>query len=63
MLDMVVCPYFETCNKYDCPELTQYFCKSDDITYGIMHPKLGWGRTQTLGTGGNCCDFRHHLKE
>lgn len=62
-LDMVVCPYFETCKKYGCPELTQYFCKSDDITYGNMHPRLVWGRTQTLGTGGNCCDFRLHLKE
>ena len=61
--DMLVCPYYETCKKYGCPELTQFFCKSDDIAYGNMHPKLVWGRTQTLGTGGECCDFRLHLKE
>ena len=61
--DMTVCPYFETCKKYDCPEITQFFCKSDDITYGNLHPKLVWGRTQTLGMGGECCDFRLYLKE
>ena len=60
--DMTVCPYFETCKKYGCPELTQFFCKSDDITYGNLHPNLVWGRTQTLGTGGECCDFRLYLK-
>lgn len=56
--DMLVCPYFETCKRYGCPEITQFFCKSDDITYGNMHPRLVWKRTQTLGTGGECCDFR-----
>ena len=61
--DMTVCPYYETCKKYGCPELTQFFCKSDDITYGSLHPKLIWGRTQTLGTGGECCDFRLYVRE
>lgn len=61
--DMTVCPYFETCKKYGCPELTQFCCRSDDITYGNLHPKLVWGRTQTLGMGGECCDFRLYLKE
>lgn len=61
--DMTVCPYFETCKKYGCPEITQFFCKSDDITYGNLHPKLVWARTQTLGTGGECCDFRLYVKE
>jgi len=61
--DMMVCPYFETCQKYGCPELTQFFCKSDDVIYGNIHPNLIWGRTKTLGTGGNCCDFRLHLRE
>ena len=61
--DMTVCPYYETCKKYGCPEITQFFCKSDDVTYGNLHPKLVWGRTQTLGMGGECCDFRLYLKE
>lgn len=61
--DMLVCPYYETCKKYGYPELTQFFCKSDDITYGNLHPKLVWGRTKTLGIGGDCCDFRLYIKE
>lgn len=61
--DMTVCPYNETCKKYGCPEIAQFFCKSDDITYGNLHPKLVWGRTQTLGMGGDCCDFRLYLKD
>ena len=62
-VNMTVCPYVETCKKYGCPELAQYFCKSDDITYGNMHKKLVWGRTKTLGTGGDCCDFSMWIKE
>lgn len=62
-VDMTVCPYFETCKRYGVPELTQFACRADDITYGNLHPKLVWARTQTLGTGGSCCDFRLHLKE
>ena len=60
---MLVCPYFETCKKYGCPELTRFFCKSDDITYGNLHPRLVWHRTQILGTGGECCDFRLFIRE
>lgn len=60
--DMIVCPYVETCKKYYCLEIAQFFCKSDDIIYGNMHPKLLWGRTKTLGTGGDCCDFRLYIK-
>lgn len=61
--DMTVCPYYETCKKYGCPEITQFFCKPDDVIYGNLHPKLVWGRTQTLGMGGECCDFRLYIKE
>lgn len=62
-VDMTRCPYAEACEKYGCPELTQYSCRADDVTYGSLHPRLVWARTQTLGTGGECCDFRLHLKE
>lgn len=61
--DMTVCPYVEICKHYGCPELTRFACQADDITYGNLHPKLVWARTQTLGTGGECCDFRLYLKE
>lgn len=60
--DMTRCPYVEACARYGVPELTQFACRADDITYGSLHPKLVWGRTQTLGTGGSCCDFRLYVK-
>ena len=60
--DMVKCPYQLTCERYGYSELTQFFCKSDDITYGSMHPKLVWARTKTLGRGDDYCDFRLFIK-
>lgn len=59
--DMIVCPYVSTCKKYGYPELTQFFCKSDDICYGNMHSKLVWARTKTLGRGDEYCDFRLYI--
>ena len=61
-VNMTVCPYVGACEKYKCPELVQFFCKFDDICYGNMHPSLVWGRTKTLGTGGDCCDFKLWVK-
>ena len=56
-IDMIRCPYHDTCVKYGCPELCPSFCDSDDITYDGLHPKLYWHRTKTLGRGDDCCDF------
>lgn len=56
--DMLVCPYQDICVRYDCSEIVRSFCRADDICYGNMHAKLHWGRTKTLGLGGDCCDFR-----
>lgn len=61
--DMTRCPYVETCARYGVPEMTQFCCRADDVTYGDLHPNLVWARTQTLGMGGTCCDFRLHLKK
>lgn len=61
-IDMVKCPYHETCVRYGCPELCACFCDSDDIAYDNMHPKLIWHRTKTLGRGGDCCDFGLKVK-
>lgn len=61
-IDMVKCPYHETCVRYGCPELCACFCDSDDIAYDNMHPKLLWHRTKTLGRGGDCCDFGLRVK-
>ncbi|MBE5793532.1 MAG: L-2-amino-thiazoline-4-carboxylic acid hydrolase [Clostridiales bacterium] len=62
-VDMTRCPYLDTYTRYGYPELTQFACRADDLTYGQLHPKLVWGRTQTLGMGGSCCEFRLHLKQ
>lgn len=54
---IVRCPYLETCKRYGCPEITRCFCGGDDAGNGNLHPKLKWGRTKTIGRGGDCCDF------
>lgn len=54
---IVQCPYMEICKRYGCPEITKAFCDGDDAGYGNLHPKLKWGRTKTIGRGGDCCDF------
>ena len=50
------CLWHEICIQIDCPEACAYFCKSDEYAYSNLK-KIGFHRTQTLGTGGNCCDF------
>lgn len=55
--NIVHCPYYETCNRYGCPEITTAFCDGDDAGYGNLHPKLIWGRTKTIGRGDECCNF------
>lgn len=51
------CLWYDTCVQYDCPEMCKMFCESDYICYGSMK-KVIFNRTQTLGTGGNFCDFK-----
>jgi hypothetical protein len=61
--NIVRCPYYETCQRYGCPEITRAFCDGDDAGYGNLHPKLIWGRTKTIGRGGDCCDFLLQYQE
>jgi len=61
-VDMLKCPYYDNCKKYGCPEIVAGYCEADDVCYGDMHPKLKWGRTKTIGKGGDCCDFRITLE-
>ena len=56
-VDMMKCPYHDTCTEYGCPELCCCFCDSDDISYTGLHPKLIWERSMTLGRGNDRCDF------
>lgn len=55
------CLWNNACVENGCSELCRAFCEVDDITYGDLK-KLGFSRTQTLGTGGNCCDFHFYKK-
>lgn len=56
-MDMTACPYCCYAKLLGVPELTYVFCDSDFATYGNL-PGIRFVRTQTLGTGGNCCDFQ-----
>ena len=55
------CLWHTACVENGCPELCRLFCDVDDVTYGGLR-KMGFARTQTLGYGGNCCDF-HFFKK
>lgn len=50
------CLWHQACVENECPELCRLFCDVDNITYGELN-KIGFTRTQTLGYGGDCCDF------
>lgn len=52
------CFYIEVLNYYGAPELTPVFCKLDDILMAAMPASIKWGRTQTIGTGAEYCNFR-----
>ncbi len=62
-VDMLKCPYYDTCKKYGCAELCRCFCDSDDTSYDNLHKKLLWHRTKTLGRGDECCDFCLKIKK
>ena len=55
------CLWHQACIENECPELCRLFCDVDNITYGQLN-KIGFTRTQTLGYGGDCCDF-HFFKK
>lgn len=55
------CLWHQACVEKECPELCRLFCDVDNITYGELN-KIGFTRTQTLGYGGDCCDF-HFFKK
>ena len=55
------CLWHTACQESGCPELCRLFCDVDDVTYGGLK-KIGFTRTQTLGYGGDCCDFHFFRK-
>ena len=54
--DILECPYCRYLAELGCPELNPGFCKSDEYIYGNLDAII-FERTQTLGTGGEKCDF------
>lgn len=60
-IDITACPYLKYFTAAGCPELCKIACTSDDVCYGHMK-RVEFKRTQTLGRGGECCDFRLHVK-
>lgn len=55
-MDVTACPYVKYCNAEGCGELTHIFCDNDVYAYGYLDG-IKFERTQTLGTGGEKCDF------
>lgn len=55
-MDVTACPYAKYCRLEGCPELTHIFCENDDYAYGDLKG-IRFIRTQTLGSGGEKCDF------
>jgi len=56
--NMTHCFYLDMLNYYEAPELTPVFCKLDDILMAAMPASIQWGRTHTIGTGAEYCNFR-----
>jgi hypothetical protein len=57
--DIHRCFYLDVLTAYDAPELTPLYCHLDDLLVENVSPYMRWARTQTLGRGGVCCDFRY----
>ena len=54
--DVLECPYVKYTTELGCPEIAHIFCDNDVYAYGYLKG-ITFDRTQTLGTGGNKCDF------
>ena len=55
-MDILACPYQKYLKELGCGELGTIFCENDERTYGNL-PHICFERTQTLASGGDCCDF------
>ena len=55
------CLWHTACAENGCMELCRLFCEADNVTYGGLK-KIGFSRTQTLGCGGDACDFHFFRK-
>lgn len=60
-MDMTACPYRRWFAQQGCGELCAISCQSDVWCYGNLK-RVEFARTQTLGTGGKCCDFAVRIR-
>ncbi|MBQ6238916.1 MAG: L-2-amino-thiazoline-4-carboxylic acid hydrolase [Firmicutes bacterium] len=60
-VDITACPYHKYFAEAGCPELCKGACISDDACYGQLK-HIEFKRTQTLGRGGECCDFQLRVR-
>jgi hypothetical protein len=56
-LNIERCFYLRVLTFYGAPELTEHFCRLDDVVAEKLPPSIRWTRTTTLGRGGAACDF------
>ena len=56
------CLWHDACTELGCPELCRIFCKNDELNFIDVSRHLYFERSQTLGEGGSCCDFRFYPK-
>lgn len=60
--DVLKCPYVKYLTELGCAEITHLFCENDIYCYGSLDG-IAFERSQTLGTGGERCDFYLHKKK
>lgn len=51
------CFFQKVLTAYGVPELTEHFCRLDDLAAEALPSSIVWTRTTTLGRGGPQCDF------
>ncbi len=57
IFDINRCLYKDLCYKYSVKELAPMFCGGDYYVFADLK-KLEFKRTETIGEGGNKCDFK-----
>jgi hypothetical protein len=56
------CFYVDVLGGFGAPELTRLFCDMDDVVFENT-PGVRWERKNTIGRGGEFCDFRYYRDE
>lgn len=54
------CLWHDACCELGCPELCRIFCRNDELNFTDVSRHLYFQRSQTLGEGGDCCDFHFY---